>query len=132
MTLLATRRVRRDVEPELQRLSLHQLLEQANIVWHGVKLGQPDWGHHSHSLAVSAEIREEGLVFHMLLNAFWESLEFELPAAGANPGSRWRRWIDTALETPNDIMAWRDAALVPGPTYRVESRSVAVLFARGR
>jgi len=129
--LLAGRRVQRDVEPELTRMSLTQLLEQANIVWHGVKLGQPDWSHHSHSLAVTAETREEGLVFHMMLNAYWEALDFELPPAGADPGRQWRRWIDTALETPNDIVAWREAPFVSGPTYRVESRSVAVVFAHG-
>jgi glycogen operon protein len=120
------------VEPELQRMSLAQLLEQANIVWHGVKLGQPDWSHHSHCLAVTAENRDEGLVFHWMLNAYWEALEFELPAAGADPGSRWRRWIDTALEMPNDIVAWSAAPPVAGPTYRLEPRSVAVLFSRGR
>jgi len=131
VTLLAGRRVQRDVEPELTRMSLTQLLEQANIVWHGVKLGQPDWSLHSHSLAVTAETREDGLVFHLMLNAYWEALDFELPPAGADPERQWRRWIDTALETPNDIVAWRDAPLVPGPTCRVESRSVAVVFAHG-
>jgi isoamylase len=130
--LLAARRVQRDVEAELLRLSLTQLLEQANIVWHGVKLGQPDWSHHSHSLAVTAENREARLVFHMMLNAYREALEFELPAAGTDPGSRWRRWIDTALETPSDIVDWRAAPPVPGPTYRLEPRSVAVVFSRGR
>jgi isoamylase len=132
VTLLARRRVLRDVEPELQRVSLTQLLERANIVWHGVKLGQPDWSHQSHSLAVTAENREEGLVIHLMLNAYWEALDFELPAAGTAPGNQWRGWIDTARETPNDIVAWREAPPVPGPTYRVEPRSVAVLFSRGR
>jgi isoamylase len=131
VTLLARRRVQRDVEPELARMSLTQLLEQANIVWHGVEVGQPDWSPHSHSLAVTAENREGGLAFHLMLNAYWEALEFELPAVGGDGGSRWRRWIDTAQETPNDIVAWHAAPLVPGPTYRLEPRSVAVLFARG-
>ena len=66
-----------------------------------------------------------------MLNAYWEPLDFELPPVGVDGGSRWRRWIDTAQETPNDIVAWRNAVLVPGRTYRVEPRSVAVLFARG-
>ena len=131
VTLLTGSRLQRDVEPELQRLSLNQLLEQANFVWHGVKLGQPDWGHYSHSLAVTAENRDAGLVFHLMLNAYWEALDFELPAAGGDPGNPWRRWIDTARETPDDIVAWRDAPPVPGPTYRVDPRSVVVLLARG-
>jgi glycogen operon protein len=132
VTLLAERRVQRDVEPELQRMSLTQVLERAKIVWHGVKLGQPDWGDHSHSLAVTAENLDEGLMFHLMLNAYWETLDFELPPAGVDGRSGWRRWIDTARDTPDDIVAWRDAPPVPGPTYRVEPRSVVVLFSRGR
>ena len=131
VTLLAERRARRDVEPELQRMSLARLLERANIAWHGVEVGKPDWSHHSHSLAVTAANREEGLMFHLMLNAYWEALDFELPPLAAAAEKPWRRWIDTAWETPNDIVAWRDAPLVPGPTYRVEPRSVVVLFAHG-
>jgi glycogen operon protein len=132
VTLLAERRARRDVEPELQRVSLARLLERSHIAWHGVEVGRPDWSHHSHSLAVTAANREGGLAFHMMLNAYWEPLDFALPAAGIDSRSEWRRWIDTAQETPNDIAAWREAPLVPGPTYRVEPRSVVVVFSRGR
>jgi glycogen operon protein len=131
VTLLAERRARRDVEPELQRMSLARLLERAHIVWHGVEVGKPDWSHHSRSLAVTAANREGGLAFHMMLNAYWEPLDFALPAAGIDSRSEWRRWIDTALAAPNDIAAWRDAPLVPGPRYRVEPRSVVVVFSRG-
>ena len=70
-------------------------------------------------------------MFHLMLNAYWEALDFELPPLAAAAEKPWRRWIDTAWETPNDIVAWRDAPLVPGPTYRVEPRSVVVLFAHG-
>jgi isoamylase len=41
------------------RLSLNQVLREANKAWHGVKLGQPDWSDSSHSLALSAEARNE-------------------------------------------------------------------------
>jgi len=94
-----------------------------------VKLGQPDWGESSHSIAVSVEIRKERLLFHLIFNAYWEPLDFELPRvdkAGENP---WRRWIDTALDSPNDILHWNEAESVPGYTYRAEARSVVVLFA---
>jgi glycogen operon protein len=67
----------------------------------------------------------------MMLNAYWGPLDFMLPAAGIDNGSGWRRWIDTAQETPNDIVAWQDAPPVPGASYRVEPRSVVVLFAHG-
>ena len=45
VTLLNARRLMRDVEHERQRMSLNQLIRQANKAWHGVKLGQPDWSH---------------------------------------------------------------------------------------
>jgi len=50
VTLLNARRVLRDLEPELQRLTLNQLLRSVNLTWHGVKLNQPDWGESSQAL----------------------------------------------------------------------------------
>ncbi len=40
---------------------------------------------------------------------------------------RWRRWLDTALASPDDIFAWENAPAVPGPTYIVEPRSTVIL-----
>ena len=57
----------------------------AKKAWHGVKLNEPDWGDRSHSLALGAELRREGLRFHFILNAFWEPLEFELPGLVKEP-----------------------------------------------
>jgi isoamylase len=51
VTLLNARRLLRDVEHERRRVSLNQWIGQASKTWHGVKIGQPDWGDHSHSLA---------------------------------------------------------------------------------
>ena len=79
MTLLNARRVFRDLAPEGQRVSLNRLLRGANLAWHGVKLGQPDWGESSPSIAFTVEVRKEKLLFHLILNAYWEPLDFELP-----------------------------------------------------
>ncbi len=128
VSLLNERRLARDTEHEHQRVSLTQLLREGQIDWHGVKPHQPDWGEHSHSIALSVRLRREQLVIYVILNAYWDALEFELPAA-AQPGVPWRRWIDTALDSPADIVAWHAAEPVSSPVYRVESRSVVVLFA---
>jgi hypothetical protein len=40
----------------------------------------------------------------MILNAYWEPLEFELPQTGKHGAGPWRRWIDTALDSPYDIV----------------------------
>jgi isoamylase len=68
------------------------------------------------------------LLFHVILNAYWEPLDFELPRldrAGENP---WHRWIDTGLDSPHDILEWDRAESVPGHAYRAESRSVVMLL----
>jgi glycogen operon protein len=129
VTLLNARRVLRDVEYERQRVSLSQLLRQAQMTWHGIKLGAPDWGHSSHSLAFTARSTMDRTSYHVVLNAYWEPLEFELPAVADCGRHPWRRWIDTFLDSPHDIVAWERAPLVAGHTYRAEPRSVVILFA---
>jgi glycogen operon protein len=124
--LLNARRVLRSVEHEQGRISLTTLLTQANKEWHGVRLHQPDWSDNSHSLALCAELRSEGLQVHLILNAYWEPLEFELPAPR---DGTWRRWIDTALESPDDIVPWETAPVVSDRRYRAASRSVVLLYA---
>ncbi len=131
LKLLAARRLLRGTEHEHQRLSLNRLIQGANKAWHGTRLNQPDWSDHSHSLAFAAEIRQEKLLIHFILNAYWAPLKFNLPPVGKGRGSRWRRWIDTAQETPNDIVPWDEAPTVAGLTYRAEPRSVVALYARG-
>jgi isoamylase len=130
--LLIARRLLRDLEAELQRLGLDQLLREAKLTWYGVRLGQPDWGNYSHSLALGMEVRRQKLRFHVILNAYWEPLDFELPAVGSGDPDPWRRWIDTALDSPLDIVEWQKAPSVPGRTYRVGPRSVVVLLANLR
>ena len=125
--LLAARRSLRDMEHEHRRTSLNTLLREANKAWHGVILHQPDWSDCSHSLALHAELRGEGLSLHLILNAYREALEFELPDLGE--GRPWRRWIDTALDSPRDIVPWQEARTFPGLSYRAEGRSVVMLYA---
>jgi isoamylase len=128
VTLLNARRVLRDPEPERRRVSLNQLLRGVNLAWHGVKLNQPDWSECSHSIAFTVEIREEKLLFHVILNAYWQPLDFELPRFDSAAENPWRRWIDTALDSPHDILEWDRAEPVLGYVYRAEARSVVILI----
>ena len=127
--LLLARRLSRSTDPERGRISLNQLLRGANKSWHGTKLNQPDWTHQSHSLALSAEVRKHNFLFHLSLNAYWEPLEFEIPDPTATRKAAWRRWIDTSLESPEDIVDWPNAPTISGRTYRAGPRSVVVLYA---
>jgi len=126
---LTERRLLRNVEAERRRVSLNQLLRESNLSWHGVKINQPDWRPCSHSLVYSAELKKDRLLLHLILNAYWEPLDFELPQLRNSDENPWRRWIDTALPTPNDIVRWQTAPFISGYTYRAEARSVVALFA---
>ena len=43
-----------------------------------------------------------------------------------------RRWIDTSLDPPHDIVPWQEAPAIPADPYRAGARSVVVLFADGK
>jgi glycogen operon protein len=130
--LLNARRLLRDLGPERHRMTLTQRIRDGIKGWHGVKLDQPDWSNHSHSVALGVELPSEGLIVHAIFNAYWEPLEFELPRTGTGQGGPWRRWIDTFREPPEDIVAWRNAPAIPGCTYRAGPHSVIVLWASAR
>jgi glycogen operon protein len=128
VTLLAARRIMRSFAHEHERLSLSEFLKRSEHAWHGTKLNQPDWGVDSHSIALTARLSDEGLHVHLILNAFWEPREFELPAVATHQG-QWRRWIDTSLDSPEDIVDWNAAPLVSSSSYRTAERAVVVLVA---
>ena len=129
VTLLNARRLLRDVEHERQRVSLAEMIRKANKAWHGVKPNQPDWRDDSHSIAFTVELRQDEMLVHVILNAYWEPLDFELPPVATRGDAHWRRWIDTALDSPHDIVPWQTAPSLPVRPYRTEARSVVVLFA---
>ncbi len=126
--LLLQRRVMRDVEHERWRVSLTQLLRESKHAWHGVKLDQPDWSPFSHSLAIGGELKNERVFAHIIFNAYWEPLDFELPIL-RDGTENWRLWIDSALDPPHDICEWNAEKPVVGAIYRVGARSVVVLIA---
>jgi len=130
VSVLNAHRVLRDVEHERQRATLDQLIRQINVKWHGVRLHEPDSQEWSHSLAFTARIAAKPLLFHVMLNAYWEPLEFELPPVANGDRDPWRRVIDTFLESPHDIVELEKAPQVCRLTYRMEPRSVALLVAR--
>jgi glycogen operon protein len=127
--ILCARRALRTIEFEQQRVSLSDMLERAKKAWHGIKLNQPDWSDDSRSVALGAEMPDEGLQFHVILNAGEQTLEYQLPMlSGAHA---WRRWIDTILESPNDIVDWVAAPPLDRESYRVGPHSVVMLFTEG-
>ena len=126
--LLIDRRLRRDLLAERHRLTLNELIRDAPHAWHGVQLFQPDWGGSSHSLAFSTDLPGEKIAFFLIMNAYREALNFELPATRGKEPIVWRRWIDTFQDSPKDIVPWEEAERISGNTYNAGPHSVAVLL----
>ena len=127
--LLIARRLLRGTEAERERLTLTELIGKGIRSWHGVKLNEPDWSKNSHSVALTAELPKQRLLVYCIFNGYWEPLDFELPPVDSGADNLWRRWIDTFLDSPQDIVEWQDAPAVPGRTYRAGPRSVVILWA---
>jgi glycogen operon protein len=125
VALLNAYRRRRDPSPASARMTLNQLLHHARIKWSGVDLHCPDWSEQSHSLAITLESPRGHFLLHGIFNAYWEPLAFEVPTAAVD--QRWRRCIDTALDSPDDISPIEQAALFTGSRYVAQPRSVVVL-----
>ena len=111
-------------------ITVSDMIRNARIKWHGVKLNRPDFSNQSHSLAGTVYSAETRLIYHLMLNAYWEELEFELPPIGAVHKSKWHRWIDTSLPSPDDISDWNDSPEFLEPVYQVQPRSIVALWSR--
>jgi len=124
-------RLQRRLPIEQLQMTLAELLRDNAVQWHGVELGAPDWGEQSHSLAATTRLVGDRLLLHAMVNAYWEPLEFQIPDAGADHQA-WRRCIDTALASPDDICSWEAASVVDARKYKVAARSIVILVAAAR
>jgi glycogen operon protein len=105
-------------------LSLTEFIDRAKIQWQGVHLSAPDLSADSHSLAATAYLKN-GVGFHLMVNAYWESLCFSLPAVpdGCKP---WRQIIDTSQDTPSDFLE-QETETKHHTAYIVHARSTVLL-----
>jgi glycogen operon protein len=126
--LLITSRLQRDASQLKYSMSLKELLKQGIISWHGVKLNQPDWTAQSHTIAFTVQSLSGKVAMHFMINAYTESLEFELPTHFNGSECKWKRWIDTYLPSPDDIAPWSESPLTSPTTYWVNCHSVAILI----
>ncbi len=109
------------------RLHVTYASHEPHISWHGVKLGEPDWSDQSRSLAFSLRHPAAHEFLHVMLNAYWEPLAFELPLLGQ--GECWYRVVNTALALPDAFCELETTSPHTQDTYRVEARSCVVLIA---
>jgi glycogen operon protein len=119
-------RLRSSVHPDPRRSgTLTQFLRHARIAWHGVKLCEPDWGEQSRSLAVTFQEPDGPALAHVMVNAWREPLEFELPRVEQG----WRLMVDTFLPSPDDIRTWEEATVLETGSYLVNPHSFVFLAA---
>jgi glycogen operon protein len=99
-----------------------------HVVWHGIDVALPDWSYDSHSLAFTLHHPKAGEQLHLILNAYWEPLVFNLPPL-AN-GKQWYRVIDTFLPSPQDFCELAIAPQILKTSYLVQARTSVVLMAK--
>ncbi|HYQ59975.1 MAG TPA: hypothetical protein VEP29_02920, partial [Desulfatiglandales bacterium] len=83
----------------------------------------------SHTIALTVRSIGGRFMVHIMVNAYWEGLEFEIPSVPELSGG-WMRWIDTSRESPDDICPWNEAVAVQDALFPVQSRSVGVLVSQ--
>jgi glycogen operon protein len=103
--------------------------DQPYLIWHGVKVEQPDWSPTSRTLAFMLYHPQAKEQLYVVFNAYWENLTFELPPL-IQSHQRWHRIVDTAQPTPEDLCNPDNAPMVTESTYSVMARSSVVLMAR--
>jgi isoamylase len=124
-------RLNRELPTQRFDMTLQELLRKRPVQWHGVRLNSPDWSQRSHSLAATSALLWDQFLLHIIVNAYWEPLKFELPPL-TEAYEPWRRCIDTFLAPPHDVCPLEDGPIAPTTTYRVQPRSLVVLFAKER
>ena len=129
MKLWAKRKLILVLNVPLETFNLADLLRKRQIQWHGVKPLQPDWAENSHSLAFT-RLGFRGCEQHMiLLNAYWEAVQFELPLPLAGSAG-WLRFVDKSLDSPFDVNEPPRAPLIESNSYAVQPRSAVVPICR--
>lgn len=100
---------------------------EAHITWHGPHLNQPDWSDNSHTIAFTLNHPPSGDRLHIMYNAYWRPINFELPPLGQK--EHWRRIVDTSLPSPDNFCVLREAPIVQNGLYQVLDRSSVILMA---
>jgi isoamylase len=102
------------------------------ILWHGVEPAKPDFSYNSHSLAFALDGRRSDRPnfidrdIYVAMNAYVNPLDFRIPAAPS--GRPWRRFLDTTLPSPDDIVEEGSGPHVPVlERYRLEPHSTVIL-----
>lgn len=103
----------------------------ADVTWHGVLPGRPDFSSVSRTLAMMLDGEQTGREpdedFYVAFNAWERQLTFWVPPSPS--GKPWRRVVDTSLQSPNDIVEEGTGPVIgPLTGYKVGPFSLVVLI----
>jgi len=95
-----------------------------DVNWYGMA-GQTDRSNHSHTLAFCVHgAAQDNTDIYVMVNAYWDDLDFWIQEG---PAEAWRRVVDTALGSPDDICDPAERTRLSSPRYAVTARSIVVL-----
>jgi glycogen operon protein len=125
---------------QLLQFNLHTEFFQEKFYWnapmeltgttftaHGTTLGEPDWTNHSHALAFTLSNPNYGKSLHIMINAFWGDLQFELPH---QKQEHWQLILNTAASAAPHFFSSEKAAFVKTNYQLVKARSIIILEAK--
>ncbi len=104
----------------------------AEVHFHGVKAGQPDWSESSRTLGLQVRSQrdvlhgseKENVDIYLFSNAHWEAHQVELPLL--KEGVKWYRIVDTSKVSPEDFLE-KEQLLEDQNYYDVMERSTIML-----
>ncbi|WP_035454902.1 glycogen debranching protein [Algoriphagus terrigena] len=123
--IMTAQRLKRDASQVENSMSLKELLDKGQITYHGVKLNATDWSDQSHAIAFSVESLSQKTSMHIMINAYFGTLEFEVPQISQS-GKTWRVWVDTGKAAPADIYEWGSGPEFAESHVSVEGRSIVI------
>jgi glycogen operon protein len=99
-----------------------------DVTWHGARLDAPGWGDpNGRMLAVTIAGTGEEEDLHVILNMAEAAINVEIPQIA---GRTWHVAIDTARESPFDVVERARQMPYAGSLYRTRAHSVVALEAR--
>jgi len=97
----------------------------ADIAWHGTKLGSPGFDDpQGRALACTIAGFDGDADLHIMMNMFWEPLDFEVPV---DPQCVWHVVVDTFAPTPHDFANQNPGVPLDRTSCTVQGRSIVIL-----
>jgi glycogen operon protein len=100
----------------------------SEVSWHGCRLDEPGWSEsQARALSFTLGGADDEADIHIMLNMYWEELEFAIPPLADRA---WHRVVDTARPSPADIVIPCEEPRITDDGYRTGPRSVVLLISK--